>query len=92
MAFFNSLLILINVEMPVMDGHAAIRAIRSAEVVTDRRPSRIYTISSHGSPDDVSAALGAGADRHLTKPLHPGMLLAALESVRANWHDERLAS
>ena len=74
-------LILMNVQMPVMDGHAAIRQIRSAEAQAGKRASRIYAVTSDSAPDDIRASLAAGADRHLAKPLHPGALLAALASV-----------
>jgi CheY-like chemotaxis protein len=77
-------LILMDVQMPLMDGLTAIRQIREAEAATGERPSRIYTITTNSLPADVRAAFDAGADGHITKPLAPGVLLDAIASIRAH--------
>ena len=75
-------LILMDVQMPIMDGLTAIRHIRQAEAAAGERPSRIYTVTTNDLPADIRAAFDAGADGHITKPLTPGILLDAIASVR----------
>ena len=75
-------LILMDVRMPVMDGLTAIRQIRQAEAAAGEWPSRIYTVTTLGLPADIRAALDAGADGHIIKPLGPGLLLDAIASIR----------
>ena len=77
-------LILMDVQMPVMDGLTAIRQIRAAEASSGRLPSRIYTVTTNCSPQDMRASLEAGADGHINKPLKPELLLRALASIEAD--------
>lgn len=77
-------LIFMDVNMPVMDGHTAIRQIRRAEAAAGKRPTRIYAVTTNGFPEDVRASLDAGANGHITKPLTPGVLLDALASIRVD--------
>ncbi|KAG8098104.1 hypothetical protein GUJ93_ZPchr0013g37125 [Zizania palustris] len=57
-------LILMDRQMPVMDGHEATRRIRAMGVTTP-----IVAVSSDGLPADVEAFIGAGADHFTPKPL-----------------------
>jgi CheY-like chemotaxis protein len=77
-------LILMDVQMPVMDGLTAIRQIRHTEAITGRRPSCIYTVTTNCTPQDRRASLDAGANGHITKPLQPELLLRALASIEAD--------
>jgi CheY-like chemotaxis protein len=74
-------LVLMDVKMPVMDGHTAIREIRAVESRAHRPPSRIYTVTTNDRPEDADAAFAAGADGHITKPYRIEALLDALASV-----------
>jgi CheY-like chemotaxis protein len=71
-------LILMDVQMPVMDGLSAIRAIRRAERQSRCPASRIFTITTNSFAEDVAASLEAGADGHLTKPLRLAEFLDVL--------------
>jgi len=72
--------VLMDLRMPVMDGLAAIRAIRRAETPgLPRAP--IIVISANTSPDDREASTEAGADRHIGKPLRAEELFAAISQV-----------
>uniref|UniRef100_A0A0D9VYU0 Response regulatory domain-containing protein n=1 Tax=Leersia perrieri TaxID=77586 RepID=A0A0D9VYU0_9ORYZ len=57
-------LILMDKQMPVMDGHEATRRIRGMGVTTP-----IVAVSSDGLPADVEAFVAAGADDFTSKPL-----------------------
>ena len=74
-------LILMDVQMPVMDGLSAIRAIRCVERQSRCPASRIFTITTNSFAEDVAASLEAGADGHLTKPIRLAELLGVLASL-----------
>jgi signal transduction histidine kinase len=76
--------ILMDMEMPVMDGLTAIRAIRAHEASKGRPPVAIFALSAHASDDHKARSLAAGATGHLTKPIHPDALLKALGQVLAS--------
>jgi CheY-like chemotaxis protein len=76
-------LVLMDTQMPVMDGLAAIRRIRAEERSIGRPPIAIISLSADAMPQHVQEALAAGADRHLAKPITAAALIAALSSVLA---------
>ena len=65
-------LVLMDVEMPGMDGLAATRDIRS-RLPLDRQPA-IFGLTGHATTEYRDICLGAGMDGYLTKPLEPGKL------------------
>ena len=73
--------VLMDMQMPVMDGLTAIRAIRSHE--SDRCSPRtpIFTLSANAMTEHLEASMAAGADRHLTKPITASVLLGALGEI-----------
>jgi PAS domain S-box-containing protein len=74
-------LILMDMQMPVMDGLTAIRAIRQQE--RDRRasPTPIWGLSANALPEHIAASMAAGADGHLTKPISGAALLGVLATA-----------
>ena len=60
--------ILMDVQMPEMDGHEAARAIRSLSRA-DARTIPIIAMTANAFDDDVAAAFAAGMSAHLAKPL-----------------------
>ena len=73
--------ILMDLRMPVMDGIAAIRAIRDEERRTARMATPILVLSANTSPQDRKASAQAGADGHIGKPIKAEELIAALEAA-----------
>ncbi|MBF0305120.1 MAG: response regulator [Alphaproteobacteria bacterium] len=69
--------VLMDLRMPVMDGVAAIKAIRAAEAQDGRAPVPIAALSA-GFDSDRRAALEAGANLFLPKGLSRAELAAAL--------------
>jgi CheY-like chemotaxis protein len=78
-------LILMDINMPVLDGLAAIRSIREDEKRRGRQRTPIYVVSSQCEAGDIRQSLEAGADGHLGKPLEVsrfmGLVGSALRAV-----------
>ena len=70
-------LILMDCQMPVLDGYAATREIRRLEAGHSRIP--IIALTAHAMKDDDLTSRAAGMDHHLTKPLDRERLRACLE-------------
>ncbi len=71
--------ILMDMQMPVMDGLAATRAIRAQEGEAARTP--IIMLSANAMASHRRDALSAGADLHLAKPVTVGALLDGISQV-----------
>jgi PAS domain S-box-containing protein len=72
-------LILMDMQMPVMDGLAATRAIRAFEGQAGRAPTRIIAVTANARPEDVEASRLAGCTYHLSKPISERALLAVID-------------
>jgi HPt (histidine-containing phosphotransfer) domain-containing protein len=72
-------LILMDMHMPVMDGYAAARAIRSLESVRGRSRVPILAFSADALQEDRDRSFAAGCDGHLSKPVSRNALFEALE-------------
>jgi PAS domain S-box-containing protein len=70
-------LVLMDVQMPVMDGLTAARAIRALPQAS-ARSTPIIAMTANVLPEQVQKCLDAGMDDHLGKPISPAALLAAL--------------
>ena len=73
--------VLMDVEMPVMDGYEATRAIRKWEDEENRSPTPIIALTAYAFAEDVARSKEAGCDLHLSKPIRKARLLQALEEV-----------
>ncbi|MCL2123330.1 MAG: response regulator [Desulfovibrionaceae bacterium] len=72
-------LILMDIQMPVMDGVTATRAIReSGKAGADTVP--ILAMTAHAMSSDREKSLTAGMNEHLTKPIDPQLLYASLNA------------
>jgi CheY-like chemotaxis protein len=71
-------LVLMDMQMPVVDGYAATRAIRQWEAEQGRRPTPIIALTAHAFKGDEAMTLEAGCTAYLTKPIKKATLLAAI--------------
>ena len=76
-------LVLMDVQMPEMDGLEATRQIRARPTPPDRgdRPIRIVAMTANAMQGDREACIAAGMDDYLAKPIRPEELAAALEAT-----------
>jgi CheY-like chemotaxis protein len=69
--------LLIDVQMPEMDGLEATRAIRASEVASGLRMP-IIMVTAQAMATDHARCLAAGADAYITKPIRPALMFAAV--------------
>jgi len=74
--------ILMDMQMPVMDGLTATRRIRRHEALESLEPVLIVMVTANAMDEHIEAAMEAGADLHIAKPLRPAQLVAALAAAR----------
>jgi CheY-like chemotaxis protein len=52
--------------LPGLTGYEVARALR-----TEGKPIRLVAVSGYAQPEDIAAAIDAGFERHVAKPLDP---------------------
>jgi len=72
-------LVLMDVQMPVMDGHTATRMIRDWEKQSNLSPVPIIALTAHAYQEEMQKSLAAGCSDHLTKPIKKNTLLNAMQ-------------
>ena len=77
--------ILMDVQMPVMNGHDASRAIRALSR-EDAGRIPIIAMTANAFAEDEKAALAAGMDAHVAKPLDLGLLKKVISQCRKDAH------
>lgn len=80
-------IILMDVQMPVMDGPTAAHHIRAAELSTGRVRTPIIAVTANALDHQVELYRAAGMDDHVAKPILIGDLFAAMERVLASSAD-----
>ena len=72
-------LVLMDIQMPVMDGYQATQAMRQWERDQQRRPTPIVSLTANAFQEDIEKSLAAGCTAHLTKPIKKKTLLAVMD-------------
>jgi CheY-like chemotaxis protein len=62
-------LVLLDCDMPVMDGYEAAAAIRDWERQQGRKRMPVYALTAHALPEHMKRCIDSGMDNVLTKPL-----------------------
>ncbi|MDO8756957.1 MAG: ATP-binding protein, partial [Elusimicrobiota bacterium] len=71
-------LVLMDIQMPVMDGLTATRHIRAWESEKGRPPTPIVALSANALKEETEKSFTAGCNAHLTKPIRKDVLMQAI--------------
>jgi signal transduction histidine kinase/FixJ family two-component response regulator len=74
-------LVLMDIQMPRLDGRQATQQVRQWEKFQQKKRTPIIALSAHASAADRDLALASGMDVYLSKPLLPEALSAALAAL-----------
>ena len=77
-------LVLLDCQMPVLDGYAAAREIRRLEQAAQLPRTLIVALTANVRDEDRQACLAAGMDDHLGKPLETAALMRCLLKVASS--------
>ena len=82
--------VLMDIQMPVLDGYSAVRMIRQWETANanQRRRTPIIALTASALEQDVRRAHQAGCDLHVSKPVKKSTLLRAIADVVENSEHE----
>ena len=70
--------LLCDIGLPGMSGYEVARILRAEPAFAD---TFLMALTGYGTPDDQAAALAAGFDRHLAKPVDPDQVFRELERL-----------
>jgi signal transduction histidine kinase/ActR/RegA family two-component response regulator/tetratricopeptide (TPR) repeat protein len=76
-------LVLMDMQMPVMDGLTATAEIRAFELQRDWSRTPVLMLTANALPEHIEAGRKAGADGHLAKPVTMATLFAGISRVLA---------
>ena len=69
---------LMHIMMPEMNGYETTKSIRNMPDRPDGKRIPIIAMTANAFAEDIQAALDAGMDGHVAKPVDMGMLLSAI--------------
>jgi len=73
--------ILMDMQMPELDGLSAVQQWREIEVLEGRTRTPVIMLTANALDEHVAASREAGADDHLAKPIRAAALIAAIEAL-----------
>ena len=85
-------IILMDVQMPVLDGPSAARAIRAAERATGRRRTPIVALTANAMAHQRDEYMAAGMDGLVPKPIQVAELFAVLQAALDGAQSDRAAA
>lgn len=71
-------IVLMDIQMPVMDGYAATREIRHWEELNNLDPVPILALTAYALDEEIQKSYDAGCNGHLTKPIKKADLLNSI--------------
>jgi CheY-like chemotaxis protein len=73
--------ILMDMQMPELDGLSAVQQWRAIEIQEGRSRTPVIMLTANALDEHVAASREAGADDHLAKPIRAAALIAAIEAL-----------
>ena len=70
-------LILMDIQMPLMDGYTATREIRALDRL-DAKDIKILAMTANAFKEDIDQAIGSGMNGHISKPVDESVLLKTM--------------
>ncbi len=83
-------IILMDIEMPVMNGYDATREIRCLEKDRGLAATPIVALTAYAFAEDAGKCAEAGCDAHVTKPIKKSVLLNTILNYQSLHNDEEL--
>ncbi len=77
-------IVLMDIQMPVMDGHTATGKIREWEKSQGLKPTPIVALTAHALKTEDQKSLEAGCNSHITKPIKKETLIKTIYAFTAN--------
>lgn len=71
-------ILILDLMMPEMDGHAVLREMKDHQVLDS---TKVLVLTAKGSEHDRHLAFDLGADHYLTKPFEPDEVIEAVETM-----------
>ena len=72
-------LVLMDVQMPVMDGRSATRKIREWETSRNKAPTPVVALTAHAIKEEIDECMRAGCNAHLGKPVKKSTLIECIQ-------------
>ena len=82
-------LVLMDMQMPIMDGYTASRTIRQWERDQQLEPIPIVALTAHALKEDTQKSLDAGCTAHITKPIKKAKLIDTIREQIGGSSDDR---
>jgi CheY-like chemotaxis protein len=79
--------VLMDMQMPIMDGYTAVRAIREWERANVIARTPIIALTAYALKEEVRKSMDAGCDAHLSKPVKKTTLINAIFDATRDWRD-----
>ena len=79
-------LILLDIQLPVMDGYTVVRELRK---ILDNKDIPIIAFTSYAMAGDREKALEAGCTGYITKPINPDTFISSIEHYLTNQNSKR---
>jgi CheY-like chemotaxis protein len=73
-------LVLMDVQMPIMDGRTATKKMRDYEKENNHSQIPIIALTAHAIKEEIDLCIEAGCDSHLSKPVKKSTLISTIQS------------
>jgi len=78
-------LILMDLDMPEMNGYIAARQIRISECLHEKPAVPIVALTAHNEAETASKSIQAGCTAHVTKPIRRAALIETIQRYAGDW-------